>query len=88
MVDVLEPLTAHQTDLLANRIQERPFGRGETVYAPGDASEAVFVLLEGRMRLYGMAGPQELTWPRLSYVGSLSVGGRRPSSAVWRIGSR
>ena len=43
MVDVFEPLTAHQTDLLANRTQERAFGRGETVYAPGDASEVVYL---------------------------------------------
>ena len=62
MVDVLEPLTADQTDLLAQRTQERIFGRGETVYVPGDASEAVFVLLTGRIRLYGMAGGQELTF--------------------------
>ncbi len=63
MVDVLEPLTAGQTDLLAQRTQERAFGRGETVYAPGDASEVVFLLLTGRMRLYGMvAGGQELTF--------------------------
>ncbi len=62
MVDVFEPLTADQTDLLAQRTLERAFGMGETVYAPGDASEAVFVLLTGRMRLYGMAGAQELTF--------------------------
>ena len=62
MVDVFEPLTAEQTDLLAQRTLERAFGMGETVYAPGDASEAVFVLLTGRMRLYGMAGGQELTF--------------------------
>src|ERR671916_2391943 len=62
MVDVFEPLTTEQKDLLAHRIIERTFGRDETVYAPGDASEAVFVLLTGRMRLYGIAGGQELTF--------------------------
>jgi len=62
MVDVLEPLTAEQTDLLAQRTQERAFERGETVYAPGDASEAVLLLLTGSIRLYGMAGGQELTF--------------------------
>jgi CRP/FNR family transcriptional regulator, cyclic AMP receptor protein len=62
MVDVLEPLTAEQTDLLAQRTLERAFERGETVYAPGDASEAVFVLLTGSIRLYGMTGGQELTF--------------------------
>jgi CRP/FNR family transcriptional regulator, cyclic AMP receptor protein len=62
MVDVFEPLTAEQKDLLAQRTLERAFERGETVYAPGDSSEAVFVLLTGRLRLYGMAGGQELTF--------------------------
>jgi CRP/FNR family cyclic AMP-dependent transcriptional regulator len=62
MVDVLEPLTAEQTDLLVQRTHERAFGRDETVYAPGDASEVVLLLLTGSMRLYGMAGGQELTF--------------------------
>src|SRR3954467_15411606 len=62
MVEVLEPLTAEQADLLAQRTHERAFGRGETVYAPGDATEVVLLLLTGRMRLYGTAGGQELTF--------------------------
>jgi CRP/FNR family transcriptional regulator, cyclic AMP receptor protein len=62
MVDVLEPLTTEGTDWLAQRVKERVFRRGETVYAPGDASEVVFLLLKGSMRLYGMAGGQELTF--------------------------
>src|SRR5215210_3053377 len=62
MVEVLEPLTAEQTDLLVQRTHERAFGRGETVYAPGDASEVVLLLLTGSIRLYGMAGGQELTF--------------------------
>jgi CRP/FNR family cyclic AMP-dependent transcriptional regulator len=62
MVDVLEPLTAEQTDLLVQRTHERAFGRDETVYAPGDASESVLLLLTGRIRLWGMAGGQELTF--------------------------
>jgi CRP/FNR family transcriptional regulator, cyclic AMP receptor protein len=62
MVDVLEPLTAEETDLLAQRTPERAFQRGETVYAPGDALAVVFLLLTGSIRLYGMAGGQELTF--------------------------
>jgi CRP/FNR family transcriptional regulator, cyclic AMP receptor protein len=62
MVEVLEPLTAEQTDLLAQRTHERAFGRGETVYSPGDASETVLLLLTGSIRLWGMAGVQELTF--------------------------
>ena len=62
MVDVLEPLTAGQTDLLAQRTPELAFERGESVYAPGDASEFVYLLFKGRMRLYGIAGREELTF--------------------------
>jgi CRP/FNR family transcriptional regulator, cyclic AMP receptor protein len=62
MVDVFEPLTAEETDLLAQITPERTFGRGETVYAPGDALAVVFLLLTGSIRLYGMAGGQELTF--------------------------
>jgi CRP/FNR family transcriptional regulator, cyclic AMP receptor protein len=62
MVDVLELLTSEEIDRLAQRITERAFQRGETVYAPGDASEVVLLLLTGSMRLYGMAGGHELTF--------------------------
>jgi CRP/FNR family transcriptional regulator, cyclic AMP receptor protein len=62
MVEVLEPLTAEETYLLAQRILERAFERGETVYAAGEASEAVMFLLTGSMRLYGLAGKQEFTF--------------------------
>jgi CRP/FNR family transcriptional regulator, cyclic AMP receptor protein len=62
MVDVLEPLTTEEIDRLAQRTSEQAFGKGESVYAPGDASEVVFVLLTGSVRLYGMVGGQELTF--------------------------
>jgi CRP/FNR family transcriptional regulator, cyclic AMP receptor protein len=62
MVDVLEPLTPQETDRLTQRTSERAFKRGETVYAPGDALAVVFLLLTGSIRLYGMAGGQELTF--------------------------
>ncbi|HVF01084.1 MAG TPA: Crp/Fnr family transcriptional regulator [Rubrobacteraceae bacterium] len=62
MVDVLETLTAEETAFLAQRTPERAFQRGETVYAPGDALVVVFLLLTGSIRLYGMAGGQELTF--------------------------
>jgi CRP/FNR family transcriptional regulator, cyclic AMP receptor protein len=51
-----------ETDQLTQRISERAFQRGESVYAPGDALEVVFVLLTGSVRLYGMTGVQELTF--------------------------
>src|SRR5919199_2721924 len=61
MIDVLEPLTVEQVAWLTQRTTERVFHRGETVYAPGDPSEDVFLLLTGCIRLYGMAGEGELT---------------------------
>ncbi len=47
---------------LAQRIIVRSFQAGDTVYAPGDASEVLFLLLAGRIRLYGMACGHELTF--------------------------
>jgi CRP/FNR family cyclic AMP-dependent transcriptional regulator len=65
LVDVLEPLSTEEKDWLAQRTIERSFQKGNTVYAPGDASEVVFLLLAGRIRLYGMAREQELTYEML-----------------------
>jgi CRP/FNR family transcriptional regulator, cyclic AMP receptor protein len=62
MVDVLEPLTSEEIGQLAQKTPERAFGRGETVYAPGDATAAIFLLLTGSIRLYGMLGANELTF--------------------------
>ncbi len=62
LVDVLEGLSTEAIGELAQRIIERHFRVGETVYAPGDASEVVLLLLAGRIRLYGMARGQELTF--------------------------
>ncbi len=62
MVDVLEPLTSEETERFAQRTTERSFRKGESVYAAGDASEVVFLLLTGRIRLYGAAGGRELTF--------------------------
>jgi CRP/FNR family transcriptional regulator, cyclic AMP receptor protein len=70
MIDVLEPLTSEEIDRLAQRTPERAFRKGESVYAPGDAPEVVFVLLTGSMRLYGMARGRELTFDVLR-VGTL-----------------
>jgi CRP/FNR family cyclic AMP-dependent transcriptional regulator len=59
---VWEGLSTEVIRGLAQRIIERSFQAGDTVYAPGDASEVVFLLLAGRIRLYGMAWGQELTF--------------------------
>jgi CRP/FNR family cyclic AMP-dependent transcriptional regulator len=61
-VDVLEPLSAEQLDRVFQRTVEHSFREGESIYLPGDASEMVFLLLAGRVRLYGMVRGRELTF--------------------------
>ena len=61
-VEVLEPLSAEQLEWVAQRTLDRSFQKGEMVYLPGDASEIVYLLLTGRVRLYGMVRQRELTF--------------------------
>jgi CRP-like cAMP-binding protein len=61
-VDVLEPLSAEQLEWVAQRTLDRSFQKGESIYLPGDASEVVYLLLTGRVRLYGMVRQGELTF--------------------------
>ena len=58
----MEPLSAEQLDRVFQRTVEHSFREGESVYLPGDASEMVFLLLAGRVRLYGMVRGRELTF--------------------------
>jgi CRP-like cAMP-binding protein len=62
LVDVLEPLSTREREWLGQRTIERRFQGGDIVHVPGDASEIVYLLLAGRIRLYGMVGEQELTF--------------------------
>jgi CRP/FNR family transcriptional regulator len=64
-VDVLEPLAIEEIDWVAQRTLDRSFHKGQIVYASGDTTEVLFMLLGGRIRLYGMAGGQELTFDML-----------------------
>jgi CRP-like cAMP-binding protein len=61
-VDLLEPLSAEQLEWVAQRTLDRSFHKGESIYLPGDASELVYLLLTGRIRLYSMARQRELTF--------------------------
>ena len=58
----MEPLSTKQLDRVFQRTVEHSFREGESVYLPGDASEMVFLLLAGRVRLYGMVRERELTF--------------------------
>jgi CRP-like cAMP-binding protein len=61
-VDVLEPLSSEQLGWAAQKILSRSFQKGESIYMPGDASEVVFLLLTGRVRLFAMVRQRELTF--------------------------
>ena len=51
-VDVLEPLSEEELDDLARRLQDTRLGKGEFLYGPQDRGEGLFVLKEGRVRVY------------------------------------
>jgi CRP/FNR family transcriptional regulator, cyclic AMP receptor protein len=57
----LGPLSAEEARWLARRVPEIRLGSGQIFYGPRGASRNIFVLLEGRMRLYKMFGDRELT---------------------------
>ena len=59
---MLEPLSAEQLEWVAQRTLDRSLQKGESVYVPGDASEVIYLLLTGRVRLYGMVRQRELTF--------------------------
>jgi CRP-like cAMP-binding protein len=61
-IDVLEPLSSEELEWVAQKTLDRSFQKGETIYLPGDASEVVFLLLTGRVRLFAMVQQQELTF--------------------------
>jgi CRP/FNR family cyclic AMP-dependent transcriptional regulator len=61
-VDILEPLATEEIALLSQRTPERSFEKGERVYSARDASEVLFLLLKGRIRLYDVVVGQEFTF--------------------------
>jgi CRP/FNR family transcriptional regulator, cyclic AMP receptor protein len=62
MVDILEPLATEEIALLSQRTPERSLKKGEMVYLARDASDVLYVLLKGRIRLYDVVAGQEFTF--------------------------
>ncbi|MBA2343987.1 MAG: Crp/Fnr family transcriptional regulator [Rubrobacter sp.] len=52
MVDVLEPLSEEALEEFSQRVPDTHVDRGQVFYAPGDRSEALFMLKRGRVRIY------------------------------------
>jgi CRP/FNR family transcriptional regulator len=61
-VDILEPLATEEIALLSQRTPQRSFEKGEMVYSARDTSDVLFLLLEGRIRLYDVVVGQEFTF--------------------------
>ena len=78
-VDILEPLATEQIASLSQRTPERSLKKGEMVYSARDASEVLFLLLEGRVRLYDVVAGGEFTFDVLgagTIFGDASLVGR------------
>ncbi len=52
MVDVLEPLSEEELEEFSRLVPDTHVERGRVFYAPGDESEALFVLKRGKVRIY------------------------------------
>src|SRR3954471_9981039 len=62
MVDILEPLATEKIALLSQGTLERSLEKSEMVYSARDASEVLYLLLKGRIRLYDVVAGQEFTF--------------------------
>ena len=52
LVDVLEPLSEGELEEFSRSVPDTHVGRGQVFYAPGDESEALFLLKKGKVRIY------------------------------------
>ena len=79
-VDILEPCTTEQIARLSQRTSECFVQSGAVVYQAGDASEVLYLLLEGRIRLYGTSSAgQQFTFEVVqagTIFGEASLAGR------------
>jgi CRP/FNR family transcriptional regulator, cyclic AMP receptor protein len=79
MVDILEPLSREEIRELSRRIPDTHYRRGQVLYAPKERGEALFMLKQGRVRIYRI-GPdgREFT---LTVVGAGTVFGEMALTA-------
>ncbi len=79
MVDILEPLSREEIRELSHRIPDTHVEQGRILYTPQEKSEALFMLKEGRVRIYRV-GPdgREFT---IAVVGAGTVFGEMSLTA-------
>jgi CRP/FNR family cyclic AMP-dependent transcriptional regulator len=83
-VDILEPLPREEIERLRWRLPVFRLERGELCYAPGDPADRLFLLHEGRVRLYKPVGGREFT---LAVVGPGTVFGEMSLTGSSRQGA-
>jgi CRP/FNR family transcriptional regulator len=82
-VNFLEPLSSKEIASLAQKIPDVSLRRGQIFYTPGYNARVVFLLLEGRMRVYRAVGAQQLT---LDVVEAGTMFGE-PAFTAWSQGA-
>lgn len=60
-VDILEPLSVEEVEEVSLRVPEVRVAEGQLFYTPSHFARVLFLLLEGRVRIYKMVGERELT---------------------------
>ncbi len=85
MVDILEPLSREEIKELSHRIPDTYVKRGQVFYTPNETSEKLFMLKQGRVRIYRV-GPdgREITLTVVSpgtVFGEMSLTAQRLENA-------
>ena len=61
LVDIFEPLSSREIELLNGQLSDIHLGPGEIFYTPEDKSEKLFLLWKGRVRIYRTTDGREFT---------------------------
>src|SRR5215208_1572478 len=61
LVDIFEPLSSEEIELLNGQLPDVHLKPGEIFYSPEDRSERLFVLWKGRVRVYKTADKRQFT---------------------------
>lgn len=84
LVDIFEPLSSKEIELLNGQLSDIHLGTGEIFYTPEDKSEKLFLLWKGRVRVYRTIEGREFT---LALVESGTVFGEMALTAQQLRGS-
>lgn len=87
LVDILEPLSAEALERFARRTPTMHLKNEQVFHTPGREGGPFLLLLEGRVRIYKLAGGKELTLEVLD-AGALSGEGALPAQQLHGVYAR